>query len=127
LLLIAAPCTASHGTSARKTWIAGPCDGVVHILFTIEVRACKPWLESEIAIIKPRLVVALGATAAQSLLGSSLRLMANRGLIFSGRPRILATIHPSAILRDPDGEGRRAQMSDLVRDLEIPFAMYVDL
>jgi DNA polymerase len=83
----------------------------------VEVRACKPWLEGEIAVVKPRLVVALGATAAQSLLGSTFRLMANRGRLLPGPPRILATIHPSAILRAPDGDDRRAKMSDLVDDL----------
>ncbi len=83
----------------------------------VEVRACKPWLESEIALVKPRLIVALGASAAQSLLGSTFRLMANRGRVLSGPPRILPTIHPSAVLRAPDGEDRRAKMSDLVHDL----------
>jgi DNA polymerase len=83
----------------------------------VEVRACKPWLEGEIALVKPRLIVALGATAAQSLLGSTFRLMANRGRVLPGPPRILPTIHPSAILRAPDGQDRRVKMLDLVNDL----------
>ena len=52
----------------------------------VEIRACRPWLQSEIAVVKPRLIVALGATAAQSLLGSTFRLMANRGRIVPGHP-----------------------------------------
>jgi uracil-DNA glycosylase len=83
----------------------------------VEIRACQPWLQSEIAVVKPRLIVALGATAAQSLLGSTFRLMANRGRIVPGPPRILPTIHPSAILRAPDRESRNEMLSSLVRDL----------
>jgi DNA polymerase len=83
----------------------------------VEVRACKPRLQSEVAVVKPTLVVALGATAAQWLLGSAFRLMANRGRVLAGPPRTLATIHPSAILRAPDSDGRRQLMTYLVTDL----------
>lgn len=85
----------------------------------VEIRACKPWLDAEIAVVKPALVVALGATAAQSLLGPAFRLTLNRGRIVAGPPRVLATIHPSAILRAPDSETRRVQLADLIHDLQI--------
>ncbi|HEY1428933.1 MAG TPA: UdgX family uracil-DNA binding protein, partial [Candidatus Tumulicola sp.] len=66
-----------------------------------EIRSCRPWLEAEVAVVRPQLVVALGATAAQTLLGSKFRLTQHRGEIveseFAGR--VLATLHPSAILR----------------------------
>ncbi|MGA8795506.1 MAG: UdgX family uracil-DNA binding protein [Candidatus Cybelea sp.] len=84
----------------------------------IEIRACKPWLEAEIAVVRPALIVALGATAAQSMLGSSFRVTANRGRILGGPPPILATIHPSAILRAPDSETRHGEMARFVADLQ---------
>lgn len=85
----------------------------------VEIRACKPWLEAELAVIEPALVVALGATAAQTLLGSSFKLLANRGRVVDGPPRIVATIHPSAVLRTPDGDARRAEYAHFVHDLKI--------
>ncbi len=88
---------------------------------TIEIRACKPWLESEVAVVKPSLIVALGATAAQSLLGASFKLLANRGrvIVSNDVPRpVLATIHPSAILRSPDSATRRRELRNLIRDLQ---------
>jgi uracil-DNA glycosylase len=88
---------------------------------TIEVRACKPWLEAEIDVVRPALIVALGATAAQSLLGSGFRLLVNRGRIISAVLPIpvLATIHPSAILRAPDDAARRREMGKFVEDLQV--------
>lgn len=85
----------------------------------VEIRACKPWLEAEITVVKPQLVVALGATAAQSLLGSSFRLMVNRGRVISDARSIpvLATIHPSAILRAPDADARHEAYASFVEDL----------
>ncbi|HEY2473795.1 MAG TPA: UdgX family uracil-DNA binding protein [Candidatus Cybelea sp.] len=84
----------------------------------IEVRACKPWLDAEIKVVRPALIVALGATAAQALLGSSFRVLANRGRVIAAQPApILATIHPSAILRAPDDATRRAEMNRFVDDL----------
>jgi DNA polymerase len=88
---------------------------------TIEIRACKPWLESEVAVVKPSLIVALGATAAQSLLGASFKLLANRGrvIVSNDVPRpVLATVHPSAILRSPDSATRRRELRNLIRDLQ---------
>jgi len=89
---------------------------------TIEIRACKPWLDAEIDVVKPALIVALGATAAQSLLGTGFKLLANRGRVIVsddvGKP-VLATIHPSVILRAPDRDARRSEMQNFIRDLEI--------
>lgn len=88
---------------------------------TIEIRACKPWLDAEIAAVKPALIVALGATAAQSLLGGKFKLLENRArLIVSSevaRP-VFPTIHPSAILRAPDRVRRNEEMREFVHDLE---------
>jgi uracil-DNA glycosylase len=84
---------------------------------TIEIRACKPWLEAEIDVVRPALIVTLGATAAQSLLGSAFRLTANRGRVVDLiAPPVLATIHPSAILRAPD-ERRHDERASFVADL----------
>jgi DNA polymerase len=88
---------------------------------TIEIRACKPWLEAEIHVVHPALIVALGATAAQSLLGSTFRLLANRGRVIDDLlpTPVLATIHPSAILRAPDDKTRRREMGKFVEDLQV--------
>lgn len=83
----------------------------------VEVRACKPWLDAEIAVVRPALIVTLGATAAQSLLGPKFRLTANRGRVIPGPPRILATVHPSAILRAPDSDARRIELAQFIDDL----------
>ena len=88
----------------------------------VEIRACKPWLDAELSVIKPSLVVALGATAAQSLLGSGFKLLANRGKVTEGPPRVMATIHPSAILRSPDSATRRVEYAHFVDDLRIAVA-----
>jgi uracil-DNA glycosylase len=87
---------------------------------TIEIRACKPWLDAEIQVVHPALIVALGATAAQSLLGGGFRLLANRGrIIASVLPLpVLATVHPSSILRAPDAKTRHREMNKFVEDLQ---------
>jgi uracil-DNA glycosylase len=86
-----------------------------------EVKACRPWLEAELRSVKPAVVVCLGATAAQSMLGASFKLMQQRGQVVSSPAagRIVATIHPSAVLRAPDSEGRKAAYSMLVADLKV--------
>jgi uracil-DNA glycosylase family protein len=93
-----------------------------------EIKACRPWLESELRAVKPDVVVLLGATAAQSIMGPQFTLMQNRGKLLQtpgpvgpGLPieRIVATIHPSAVLRAPDSEGRRAAYESLVADLKV--------
>jgi uracil-DNA glycosylase family protein len=84
-----------------------------------EIAACRPWLETEIALVKPRVLVCLGATAAQALLGRAFRVSRQRGTFVASplAPRVTATVHPSSILRAPDDESRRAEMRQLVRDL----------
>jgi uracil-DNA glycosylase len=84
-----------------------------------EVRACRPWLEGELAAVEPRLLVCLGATAAQALLGSSFRVSRERGVPVESdlAPNVGATVHPSSILRAPDDDARSAAMDDFVRDL----------
>ncbi len=85
----------------------------------IEISACKPWLEAEIAAIEPELVVCLGATAAQSLMGREFRITADRGKFFPHRwaKEIVATIHPSAILRMPERYDEEYAL--LVQDLQL--------
>jgi DNA polymerase len=85
-----------------------------------ETAACRPWVEAEIEAVSPRVIVCLGATAAQSLMGSSFRITQQRGelLEFDGAEKLLATYHPSAVLRAPDHEAREAMRSDLVSDLK---------
>jgi DNA polymerase len=85
-----------------------------------EVKACNPWLEAEIALLKPEVIVCLGATAAQALLGPKFRLTQERGTFVEHPwgPRVTATVHPSAILRAPDREQRHLQYQKFVGDLK---------
>ena len=84
-----------------------------------EIGACRPWLDLEIALIKPRVIVCLGATAAQALLGPQFKVTARRGVFVPSplAPRVLATVHPSSILRAPDEETRRSEKTRFTRDL----------
>lgn len=84
-----------------------------------EIAACRPWLETEIALVKPRVLVCLGATAAQALLGKGFKVSHQRGTFVpsSLAPRVTATVHPSSILRAPDDESRHAEMDRFVADL----------
>jgi DNA polymerase len=84
-----------------------------------EIAACRPWLDAEIAVVRPRVLVCLGATAAQALLGKSFRVTQMRGQILASElaEAILATVHPSSILRAPDDDTRRREMKLFVRDL----------
>jgi len=86
-----------------------------------EIKACRPWLEAELRAVKPAVIVCLGATAAQSVFGSQFKLMQQRGELLPSplAARALATIHPSAVLRAPDAEGRREAYEMLVRDLKV--------
>jgi len=85
-----------------------------------EVSACRPWLDAEIGLIKPKILVLLGATAAQALLGRDFRVSLQRGQFIErpGLPLIMATVHPSSILRAPDDESRQIEMEAFVRDLK---------
>ncbi len=84
-----------------------------------EVAACQPWLDTEIALVKPRAIVCLGATAAQALLGRAFRVTAHRGEFIPSQlaPFVLATVHPSSILRAPDDEARHREMKLFTDDL----------
>ena len=85
-----------------------------------EINACRPWLEAEIALIKPQVVVVLGATAAQALLGTKFRVTKQRGEFFKSTlaPYVMATVHPSSILRAPNDETRRLEYRHFVNDLK---------
>jgi DNA polymerase len=85
----------------------------------VEIEACFPWLEAEIGVVKPRIVVALGATAAQALFGRAFRVTRDRGRLvpFALAPCALATVHPSALLRAPDEETRRQEIERFIEDL----------
>ena len=84
-----------------------------------EITACKPWLEAEIAVIKPRVIVCLGATAAQALLGRSFRVTRQRGAFVPSdwAPFVSATVHPSAILRVRTSEERAEARQQFIDDL----------
>lgn len=86
----------------------------------IEIAACRPWLEAEIAVIKPEVIVALGATAAQALLGPQFRVTKQRGQFMESTlaPYVMATVHPSSILRAPDDETRRLEYRRFIDDLK---------
>ena len=86
-----------------------------------EIRACRPWLLAEIEAIGPRVVVCLGATAARSLLGDDFRVTRQRGEVIAlgSGPSVVATIHPSAILRAPDHGTREREMRRFVADLAV--------
>lgn len=85
-----------------------------------EIAACRPWLETEIALVKPRVIVALGATAAQALLGPKFRVTKQRGQFIESdlAPYVMATVHPSSILRAPDDETRRLEYRLFIDDLK---------
>jgi DNA polymerase len=86
-----------------------------------QVAACRPWLDIELALVKPRILVCLGAVAAQALLGSGFKVSQDRGRFVESplAPRVLATVHPSSVLRARDAESRRREMAQFVKDLKI--------
>jgi uracil-DNA glycosylase family protein len=85
-----------------------------------EIGACRPWLDTEIALVRPRVLVCLGATAAQALLGRAFRVSQQRGTFVESSlaPLVMATVHPSSILRARDDQSRREQMAQFVGDLQ---------
>jgi uracil-DNA glycosylase family protein len=85
-----------------------------------EIGACKPWLDAEIALVRPRVIVCLGATAAQALLGRGFRVTQQRGTFVESplAAFVTATVHPSSILRAPDDAARRQEMREFVADLK---------
>jgi DNA polymerase len=89
---------------------------------TVEIGACRPWLEAEIALIRPEMLVCLGGTAAKALLGADFRIMKQRGQIMTGTgwaPKAMATLHPSAVLRAEDSSGQERLYGMLVSDLRL--------
>ena len=86
----------------------------------MEIAACLPWLEAELDIVKPAVLVCLGATAARALLGPKFRVTKQRGQWVPARwaPHVMATVHPSAILRAPDDAARHAELERFVADLK---------
>ena len=87
---------------------------------SLEIAACRPWLEAEIALITPDVIVALGATAAQSLLGPQFRVTKQRGEFSPSTlaPYVMATVHPSSILRAPDDATRHLELRRFIDDLK---------
>ena len=90
-----------------------------------EMTACKPWLEAELAAVQPRVLVCLGATAAQALLGRQFRVTQHRGELVDSAlaPSVVATIHPSAILRS---ENRDTELAAFVEDLRVVTRLLAD-
>ena len=86
----------------------------------VEIAACRPWLDAEIAALRPKIIVLLGATAAQSLLGRDFRVTQHRGELLKSElaPYVLATVHPSSILRAPDEQARHDAMKQFIADLK---------
>jgi len=87
---------------------------------SMEIRACRPWIEAEIAVVRPKLLVCLGATAAQAVLGSGFRVTQRRGQILEAPwpAKIMATVHPSSLLRARD-EDRELQIGRFISDLRV--------
>jgi uracil-DNA glycosylase family protein len=85
-----------------------------------EIAACRPWLESELEAVRPSVLVCLGATAAQALLGRTFKVTRQRGQFVESSlaPLVTATVHPSSILRAPDEEARQLAMEAFVHDLK---------
>jgi DNA polymerase len=89
---------------------------------SVEIGACRPWLEAELAVIRPEMLVCLGGTAAKALLGQDFRIMKQRGQIMTGTgwaPKAMATLHPSAVLRAEDTAGQDRLYAMLVTDLRL--------
>jgi DNA polymerase len=85
-----------------------------------EIAACRPWLDAELEMIKPRVIVCLGATAAQALLGREFRVSRQRGQLIPSplAPYVVASVHPSSILRAPDDESRRLARLEFANDMK---------
>ena len=86
-----------------------------------EIAACRPWLEAELRLVRPKLLVCLGATAAQAIFGPSFRVTRERGKVLASEiaTRVLATVHPSSLLRQPDEESRAREYALFVADLRV--------
>jgi len=86
-----------------------------------EINACRPWIDDELAIVKPKALVCMGSTAAQALLGRQFKVTTERGKLVPSplAPAVLATVHPSSILRAPDEETRHEEFARFVKDLKV--------
>jgi DNA polymerase len=86
----------------------------------MEIAACRPWLEAEINVIKPRAIVCLGSTAAQALIGPKFKVSTQRATFVKSSlaPLVTATVHPSSILRAPSDEARKAETQRFIDDLK---------
>jgi DNA polymerase len=86
-----------------------------------DIAACRPWLEAELRLVRPNIVVCLGATAAQTLFGPTFRVTRERGKVLSAplADKVVATVHPSSLLRQPDPESREREYKNFVADLRV--------
>src|SRR6201989_498532 len=84
-----------------------------------EIAACRPWLEAELRVVRPELLVCMGATAAQAVFGPSFRVTRERGKVLKSElaAKVVATVHPSSLLRQPDEESRKREYKLFVADL----------
>ena len=86
-----------------------------------EIAACRPWMEAELRLVRPKVLVCLGATAAQAIFGPSFRVTRDRGKVLDSEfaPKVVATVHPSSLLRQPDEESREREYKLFVKDLRV--------
>ena len=86
-----------------------------------EIAACRPWLEAELRVVRPNLLVCMGATAAQAVFGPAFRVTRERGRVLESElaPKVVATVHPSSLLRQPDEESREREYKLFVADLRV--------
>ena len=86
-----------------------------------EIAACRPWLEAELRVVRPGLLVCMGATAAQAIFGPAFRVTRDRGKVLKSElaPKVVATVHPSSLLRQPDEESREREYKLFVADLRV--------
>src|SRR4030081_1854736 len=93
-----------------------------------EIAACRPWLEAELRLVKPKVLVVLGAAAAQTIFGPSFRVTRERGKVLSSKfaPKVVATVHPSSLLRQPDEESREREYKKFVADLRVALKAAVE-
>jgi DNA polymerase len=89
-----------------------------------EIAACRPWMEAELRLVKPKLLVCLGSTAAQAIFGPAFRVTKQRGVVLECEfaPKVVATVHPSSLLRQPDEESRAREYALFVADLKVALA-----